>query len=408
MKIFIGTAEIAGMMTFVANALRECGHEVTTCTDNYGSNFYNYKYDVILNRATFPRASKNRVINKLQSVINSTREKIIRRRVYRKHRDLHDVYIFIWNGFMIDSIADYVYLKGKGKKIISLFLGSDVRHISAFTQEYGLDVSTWEKWFHSTDLNKQLFRLRKAELLSDAVFSVPDQAGLAIRPYYKVYIPFNVKQFVFSIPCRTVPKIVHIPSRSGIKGTSFILETLDELRKEGLEFEFEFITGVSNNVVIEKLKDADILIDELFLHGPGTLSLEGIASGCAVATKTFENEAYENVVCNVNFGNLKEKIRKLIKDIDYRIKIAQGGRQAIETLNDPIRIASDIINKAFLQAMDQIQPLDYYPTFFSDKYILSTDLHLSPKNRALTEKVISKYGLANSLDVKRMFNSRLL
>lgn len=407
MRIFLGMSEIAGMMTFISRGFKECGHEVTTCTDNFGSTFYNYHYDIVINDLPFKNISSNRVVKKIQQKVNDAAEFNKRKMVFRRHRDRHDVYIFMWNGFYRNNVQDYLYLKNNGKKIISLFLGSDVRHVSAFTQEYNLDTTTWENWFHSTDLNEQLFRLRKAELFSDAIYSVPDQAGLAIRPYHKIYIPFDLKPFNFHIPGRAVPKIVHIPSRSGIKGTSFILKTVNELKDEGLSLEFEFLTHLPNKEVINKLSDADILVDELFLHGPGTLSLEAIACGCAVATKTMKDEIFDSVLCNVDFDNLKEKLRKLITDIEFRRSVVVKSYDVIKHINDPVRIVNDFLDKIRETGQD-MTAYDYYPAFFSEKYILPEGKRIDKHNRWLTNEIIKTYHLDSQLNIPRMKAQNLI
>jgi len=407
MKIFIGTSEIAGMLTFVADAYRVLGHDVTTCVNNFGKTFYNQSYDIILNKQILPEGVSQPMIDRVCRKVNRMYQSRLREQAFKLHRDLHDVYIFIWNGFNTDSTADYEYLKKKGKKIVSIFCGSEVRHISAFTQEYGLDVSIWERWFHEMDINDPLFRIRKAELYSDAIFSVPDQAGLSIRPYHKIYIPFLTSSIEPIYPAREVPKLVHIPSMRGIKGTTYVVEAVNRLKQEGLAFEFEFISGVANQVVLEKLRDADILVDELFLHGPGTLSLEGMASGCAVATKTIKGEVYDGVVCNVNPENVYSQIKRLISDYDYRQRIAIEGRRLIEILNEPTRIAADILNKA-LRGPNTKSDFDYYPRFFSDQYELPENAVVSARNKGLSRQVIEKFGLDATLNIQRMRDQKLI
>ena len=409
MKIFIGTSEIAGMLTFISNAYRELGHEVITCSDNYGLGFYDNSYDIILNKEIFTAKSKNRYVNGVYRRVNDFWQSRLRERVFLQERDKHDVYIFMWNGFSQHSIDDYAYLRKKNKKIISLFLGSDVRHISAFAQEYKLDVSEWEQWFHTMDLNSQLFRLRKAEMFSDAIFSVPDQAGLAVRPYNHIYIPFNASSIRQHIPDNTIPKIVHIPSRSGIKGTKFIIGALDRLREEGLQFEFELISGVPNKVVLEKLQHADILVDEIFLHGPGTLSLEGIASGCAVATKTMPGGVYDDTaVCNIDFDNLYTKLRKLITDTEYRRGLIKRGRLVLEEVNSPLRVADRILQKAIEVPTSGGQCCDHSPRFFSDAFTLPSNVTLSERNKELTRQVLRQYDLYDKLNIERMRDNGLI
>ncbi|MBL7736803.1 MAG: glycosyltransferase [Chitinophagaceae bacterium] len=200
---------------------------------------------------------------------------------------------------------------------------------------------------------------------------------------------------------------MHIPSRTGIKGTSFILEALEALKKENIQFEFEFISGVPNEIVLEKLQDADILVDEIYLHGPGTLSLEGIASGCAVATKTIKGEAYEDVICNIDLDNLKEKIKRLIQDMDYRVRLATEGRKLIESINDPIRIVGNILEK-IVDPSTVSNDYDYCPTFFSEKYQLNEGVDISFKNKQLTKKIVEEFKLAGGLNIKRMQKEGLI
>lgn len=406
MKVFVGTAEIAGMMHFLSEAFKADGHEVTTCVDNAGTGFFDFEYDICLSHPNLQNSSKNRFVRKVRSVFDNYRAAIERKRIFDQQKDGHDIYIFIWNGFLPSSLRDYRYLKSKNKKVISIFLGSDIRHVSSFVQEYKLDISTWEQWFHTTDINDQLFRLRKAELYSDAIFSIPDQSGLAIRPYHKMYIPFDLSGFEANIPGRSIPKIVHIPSRSGIKGTAFILEAMNDLRAEGLQFEFSYVSGISNKEVHLLLRDADILVDELYLNGPGTLSLEGIASGCVVATRTLPGEAYDGIVCRVDFENFKDRLRKLITDVEFRIQLASAGNEKISFLNSPRRIAQGIIDKAFFEANST--GFDYYPSFYAEKYRLPLGTNINSQNRLLTRNIIKKYNLYNDIVFERMRGAHLV
>lgn len=406
MRIFIGTAEIAGMVHFLASAFRRCGNQVTTCVDNFGSGFFDYNYDIVINSPRPHHTSTNPLLRKARALFNNAAIYKRRMQVFEHEKDKHDLFIFIWNGFLVNGLRDYQLLKRNGKKIVSIFLGSDVRHVSAFAQEFGLDVRTWERWFHTADLNQQLFRLRKAELYSDAVYSVPDQAGLAIRPYNKIYIPFDLSLFRFNVPARTIPRIVHIPSRTGIKGTAFIVQVMEELKSEGNEFDFQVITGIPNREVHEVLFDADILVDEIYLHGPGTLSLEGVASGCAVAVKTIRGEAYDSLLCNINFENAKEKIRRLIRDVEYRVQLSHISLEGIRLLNDPVRIANDIVEQGF--ECRGLALADYHPRFFSDSYMLPPGTKLNRRNILLTRNVVKKFGLETDLNINRMKSARLI
>jgi glycosyltransferase involved in cell wall biosynthesis len=49
-----------------------------------------------------------------------------------------------------------------------------------------------------------------------------------------------------------------------------------------------FLWNISNKEVRKLLTDADILLDELYMHGPGMIGIEAMASGCCVVAKYLE------------------------------------------------------------------------------------------------------------------------
>ena len=77
------------------------------------------------------------------------------------------------------------------------------------------------------------------------------------------------------------PLILHCPSDRSVKRTDIVLKAIDHLREEGLKFDFELIENSSNEYVLERMKKADILVDQ-----PGVwvarAAIEAMASGCCV------------------------------------------------------------------------------------------------------------------------------
>ena len=117
---------------------------------------------------------------------------------------------------------------------------------------------------------------------------------------------------------------------------------------------------------------------------------------------------YDDVICNIDFPNLYEKLKLLITDVDYRGKIAMEGRKLIERVNDPKIIASAILEKALSADAKAEQGFEYYPRFFSDHYQLPKNTHVSEINKKLSRRIIDHYQLAAQLNVKRMQQEGLI
>jgi len=388
MKVFIGTNDIARILTGFKEGFQSIGCDVTTLVREKHP-FYKVDYDHVI-----PRKFKNShsISNQsLKKIVEFTDFNIQNIRIKRKLSSFiedHDVFVFIWQSLQKNS-SDYELIKKANKKIVTVFVGSDVRHISAFKQEFGNELLTWEKGFHYEDINTKIHTLRIAELYSDLILSVPDQAGLAIRPYDHLYLPFDATKIQFKITDNTPLKIIHAPSRSGLKGTSFIKSAVERLQQEDISVEFKFLQNISNVQLMEELRNADILIDELYLHGPGMLSLEAMASGCAVATHTMltYKDVFDPPVCNINESNIYDQLKILFTDKAYRMRLIEEGKKFVTEKNAPAVIAKNILNT--LNSNKNVP--DYVPDFFLNHYKLPSDSVISEKNMELTQQVIEKY-----------------
>lgn len=389
MRIFLGTNDVAKILTGLKEGFLANGCEVTTLVKDLHP-FYDFDYDhTILRRFKNSANYKNKHIRRAVEFADySIQNYRIKTRLDRFIEE-HDVFVFLWSSLQ-KKYADYPLIKKANKKIVNVFVGSEVRHISAFQQEFGGDQATWEKEFHDDDLNSKIFTLRNAELYSDLILSVPDQAGLAIRPYDHLYLPLDTAKIKFNATDHQPLKIVHAPSRSGAKGTALITKTIEQLQQEGVKLELKLLQHVSNKQLMEELRNADVLVDELYGHGPGMLSLEGMASGCAVAThamSTYKN-IFDPPVCNIGEDNMYEQLKHLFTDREYRMKLVTDGKKFVDTKNTPAAIAKDILFKL----NNPNKAHDYTPTFYLKNYKLPVHTQLTQDNINLTKEVLLKYG----------------
>jgi glycosyltransferase involved in cell wall biosynthesis len=385
------------MIGIYANELRRQGHEVTTCVHAKHRFFAGTDYNIVANFWADYLAGKetnkpfgvqpgflNKAALKLRTV-TPLFDGLISKKIF----DQHDVFIFLWAGdYLMRNGKDLEVLKKMGKKVISIFVGSDVRYPVAFEQEFGGNTSEWPANYNKPySYYNQI--VRQAELYSDAIFSVPDQSGIAIRPYHHFPIPIELGKYNFHWTDRDIPVVVHAPSSPALKGTDVILATLERLKEEGLQFELKFIQNMKNPELVKLLSGSDILVDELILNGPGALSIEAMASGCAVATHYLKDspECFRPPVCAIDAGNIYDVIKKLITDKAYRKNLAYEGRAWIEKNNEVSAVVAEIFDR--LDKGDSAAV--YTPVFFRDKFTLPATETITPIDKVLNRKVGEKF-----------------
>lgn len=400
MNIFIGTVEVANIIHLYAEGFKQLGHNVTTCARPHP--FYNNKYDFDL---TLPKWIL--YINKLSKIgfLKTPISKIIEKyelnwksKILKKVINDTDIFIFVFDGFTAKSLIDYSYIKSKNKKIVSLFCGTEVRDWNAFSKAYNVNIESIEK--NSIDnklFNNKLFRLRKNEFFSDAIYSLPDQSILGIRPYFEIKIPFISKKYTPEINNRTIPKIVHIPSRFPTKGTIYIEKAIEELRKQNIQFEFTVHKTLSNIEVIDVLKDADILIDEVLLFGPGTLGMEAIACGCALATKNSGTNLLSECICNIDIDNISKRLKGFILDKETRVQNIYKSIDILKRYYNPHTLCSKILSDLNINPLNHSKH-EFIPDYYIDKYILPDGHTIDAENRLLTQNIIEKYKIPVSVN----------
>lgn len=397
MKIFIGTEEIASILYQLGEGFKANGHEVTTYIRRknkyYNSLQYNIVrdtlFDEILKYSTW-RFISNRFKNYFKKIDNE----ISKPWLWFKNKKLvqdHDIFIFIWEPWFSEEKL-FPYLKKKGKKIICLHVGSDVRHFSAFEQEYKTETLNWESTFHDEDVNTTIQKIRVHELYADLIYSVPDQAGLMIRPYNHLFLPFTyTNKIVFKLPDRDIPLILHAPSRSGIKGTNAIKSVIAQLKKDGYKFNFKLIENLPNEELIPLLSEADILCDQLYINGPAVLSTEAMAAGCVVLTKHLNMKPFTPPVVSVTAENLYDELLIIIKDKKLRIDLAIKAKEYIVQNNDAQIIAQKMLED--LEGKNIV--FDYYPDFFINEYKFQNICPITKKTKKMTSDVLKKLGLSS-------------
>jgi glycosyltransferase involved in cell wall biosynthesis len=135
-------------------------------------------------------------------------------------------------------------------------------------------------------------------------------------------------------------RIVHSPNHRGAKGTEFLVRSVEELRREGLQVELVLLEGVPNEQVRQELRRADIAADQFVLPGYGLAAVEAMASGLPVMANLeaescgtlFRRYSYldECPILSATPESLTEQLRALVKYPSLRRQLGTAGRTYAE------------------------------------------------------------------------------
>jgi hypothetical protein len=366
MRVIIQGIESGGMISSFAEEFRRRGDEVITIAwpERISDKTYDFNLNNCLVEYIKPRSSLLALIAKL---LKSRFFRLYSKFDWRVRAAICsdcDLYIQVSTcGVSDHRIEDRILrrIKKANAKIVSIFLGSDVRHYPCFKQEFM--PNDWvipQKY--DVPLGKKLARLRLHEKYSDAIFSVPDQMGMAIRPYYHLQLPVDCQRIPMNLLSRDRPLVVHAPTNRSIKGSDIIESAFDSLKEEGVPFDYLPLYDIPRESLLRILGVADVLVDQLICHGPGWLGHEAMASGTVVATRFYEDSprSFRPPVYSIDQFNIKEKLKVLFESASIRRRFAVEGRRYVEENHSVESVVQKMIDAVFNGTLPEYHPSFHY------------------------------------------------
>lgn len=332
---------------------------------------------------TLPISRKWKVL--LKSLSRKTPELIGYDFTKSKYEDLMtkcDVFVFMYNTVYPDR-RDFKFLKAHGKKVVMIFCGDDARWYNSQKQEFeslGLDYIIYpDDYDHSLkSLNYRLELIRNAEKYADIIYSKREQSQLQIRPFRHFPMTIYGSDYEYkSNAQRVVPRVVHAPSSPIIKGTKHVLEAVENLKNEGVKFDFILLENVPNHKAKEIYGDCDIIIDQLLATGGGRLSTEGLACGKVVMSR-MNYKVYDQgfptdscPIIDVGPKNLQSELKKIILDPELRNDLSSEGPIYVNKYLLAEKFCFDILES--LQKIEAGEEMVYHhePSFYKSNYVPS-------------------------------------
>jgi hypothetical protein len=198
-----------------------------------------------------------------------------------------------------DRTFEYWYIsKYKNRYLVCFLLGSEIRSIlktSEFAkkrceQNVGTIFLLFKTKAEIEQMETRAKELaRSIDLYADLVFNfeVDQMSYLQIKQHP---IPYLIKRDIFrwdesKFLDKRKLQILHAPSRPFIKGTEHVRIAMSRLKREGFDFDYRELTGVSHDKVLLSMRSAHVFLNEFYAYSPGVASIEAMANGCVVLTR---------------------------------------------------------------------------------------------------------------------------
>ncbi len=251
------------------------------------------------------------------------------------------------------AFGDLKRLKKAGKVIAVTYQGDDARQGDycranfeiTHSKEVGEDYYTKA----GDDIKRRGIAMfsRYADLIyalnPDLLYVLPAQAK------FMPYAHINMDEW-FVADQKISGKLVvcHAPTHRQVKGTKYILDAVSRLQREGLDFEFTLIEGMSNEDAKKAYEKSDLLIDQLLAGWYGAVAVEFMALGKPVMAyirnedlKFIPKEMRDDMpLINADPGTVYNVLKGyLTGNAGELIKRGQKSRKYVERWHDQNKVA---------------------------------------------------------------------
>ncbi len=256
-----------------------------------------------------------------------------------------DAYIFIFarsffsgNPYLNRVIGlEYFLLKCFRKSVVVIYCGSDSR--PPYCGKYEKSLAELAK-----TVKKMADHVHIVER-SAIVIDNPASAYFHRKPYISYNFIGNLveeDEFVkrkkgYSESSKI--KILHAPSSASYKGTDVIRNAVKKLLDDGYEIVYKELSGVPHSVIVEELKNCDILVNELYSDFPmSMLDTEAALNGIPVVTCGYYAEYYKSEMpgpipptCYCLPEQMEEILADLITNPKKRIAIGRNEQEFVRS-----------------------------------------------------------------------------
>lgn len=261
-------------------------------------------------------------------------------------RDLY--YYFLW-------FAELPLLRAWNKVIVMTYQGDDARQGDFCRAHFEFSPAETADYYTAAADQQKRQSIRRIARYADRIYSLnPDL--LHVLPMQAVFLPYasvDPDEWRVASPADdTVPVVLHAPSNRAAKGTQFILDAVDQLRGEGIPFEFVLVENLRRDDALRHYERAHLIIDQLLVGWYGAFAIEVMAMGkpviCYIREQDLSLVPPEMARDLPIVGATPATISDVLREFLTRRRGELGGiglsaRRFVEKWHNPRIIAAEVI-----------------------------------------------------------------
>jgi len=325
MRILHAPENIGGMAGVLARAQVDLGYQA--CSYSFASNHFKFPADIVMKRP-------DSYLERLQKAISFSTK--------------FDVFHFYFGSSLLGyTLKDVRWLCLMGKKVFFYFCGCDARDEKATIMKYPISAcaSCFPKLCNA---NRQQALAIASQYGRVNFVSTPDLLEFVDRSILlPQVVDFDLINEVLSAPepQRDPDKLViaHAPTNRNLKGTSFLIETVTDLKAQGMKIELLLIEQMNHADALRLYRQADIAVDQLLVGSYGMVSAEMMALGVPTVVYLRDDlmPKYSQIppLINATPLNLKDVFVRLYDCRDELESYRVRGRQYAMEIHHPARLA---------------------------------------------------------------------
>ena len=150
-----------------------------------------------------------------------------------------------------------------------------------------------------------------------------------------------------SVPDKRAVQVVHAPSRRRLKGTSYVIRAVERLQARGVSVELVLVERRTRLDAIEVYRQADIVVDQLLIGWYGMFAVEAMAMGkpvIAYIRDGLRSYVPDLPVVSATPTTIETVLENLVSDISLRQSLGRAGREFVEQVHEPRKVAARVID----------------------------------------------------------------
>lgn len=311
MRVLHAPAEIAAQASILARALRGRGVEAHSLAYNPG--FPQYRPDEFQPYDTMPVVP--RYLGYLSSLL--------------RHAGRYDVYHFHFGRTLIPPHnPDLPLYHALGGRVVFHHHGCDIRDRGRMLAAHPRSAACAECDPFCIPA-RQRKNLAAAGRHADAeLVSTPDLLESAPRA---THLPVAADLADYPMrPFRRAPRrVVHAPTNRLIKGTRYVEAAYERLRPRFPGVEFLTLERLPWTELRDAMREADVVVDQLFMGWYGMVAVEAMALGkpvlCTIRPD-FESRLHDCPIVRCTIDDLADRLGAVLSDATDRAALGEAGR----------------------------------------------------------------------------------